>query len=203
MEKTYDRLEWDFILKCLQEIRFHLVWNKWIMECISSVSYSIIVNGGPNGLSTLRGGIRQGDSLSPYIFILCIEVLNHMLFKEAMNRKSWIGVKICPKAMTISCLHFADDCLLFCKTTSNDCSKLKNILDHFSTILGQLINYRKSAPAFSRNASTAQKQVVIGLLHIIRRESLGRYLGCSIFQGSPYERTFWEIISKATSKLAG
>jgi len=76
MEKTYDRLEWDFIHKCFQDFGFHQQWIKWIMECISSVSYSLLINDEPNKLFQPSRGIRQGDPLSPYIFILCGEVFN-------------------------------------------------------------------------------------------------------------------------------
>ena len=112
MEKAYDRLEWDFILKCLQELGFHPVWNKWIMECISTVSYSIIVNDEPNGLFKSSRGIRQGDPLSPYIFIICMEVLNFLLCKEARKQKSGTGINIGPGTTSIPCLMFADDCIV-------------------------------------------------------------------------------------------
>ena len=49
MEKAYDRMEWDFILKCFEEIGFHQRWNNWIKKCISFVSYLVIVNDEPNG----------------------------------------------------------------------------------------------------------------------------------------------------------
>lgn len=63
-EKACDRIEWDFILKCLQELDFHPTWNSWIKQCTSSVSYSIIVNDEPNGLFIPTRGIRKGDPLS-------------------------------------------------------------------------------------------------------------------------------------------
>ena len=144
MEKTYDRIEWDFILKCLQEMGFHPTWNSWIKECISSVSYSLIVNNEPNGFFTPTRGIRQGDPLSPYIFILCMEALNRMLYIEASTRKSGIGIKLSPRDNKIPCLLFADDCLLFCKTNSDCCKKLKSVLDKFCSLSGQLINFHKS-----------------------------------------------------------
>ena len=96
MEKAYDRLEWDCIQKCLELYGFHPTWVKWVMECISSVSYSLLINGEPSGLINPSRGIRQGDPLSPYIFILCMEVLTNSLNIASRNPKAGIGIKICP-----------------------------------------------------------------------------------------------------------
>ena len=115
MEKAYDGLEWDFIRKCFQELGFHSTWIKWIMEAISSVSYSIMVNDIRNGLVIPSRGIRQGKPLSLYIFIICMEVFTQSLLREATTHRSGIGVKIYPQSTIILCLFFADDCLLFCK----------------------------------------------------------------------------------------
>jgi len=70
-----------FYIKMPPRIRFHPIWNLWIKEFISLVSYSIIVGHKPNGFFAPTRGIRQGDPLSPYIFILCMEALNQMLLK--------------------------------------------------------------------------------------------------------------------------
>jgi len=158
MKKAYDRVEWDFILKCLQELGFHPIWNSWIQECISSVSYSIIVNDEPNGLFT-------------------------------------------PTAIKIPCLLFADDCFLFCKANSESCNKLKSILDLFCSYSGQLVNFHKSVLTFLRNATNTQKQLVTTIFNIPHRESLGKYLGCPVFQGRPSVATFQQIINKATTQL--
>jgi len=82
MEKSYDRLECDYIQKCLEQYGFHSIWIKWIMKCITSISYSLLVNNESFGLIKPTKGIRQGDPLSPHIFILCMEEMSNSLIKE-------------------------------------------------------------------------------------------------------------------------
>jgi len=112
MEKAYDRIKWSFTRQCLEQLGFHPKWIQWIMECITSVSYSLLVNDEPSGMIRPSRGFRQGDPLSPYIFIICMEVLSKALHKESMETKTRIGIKISPRSERTPCLLFADDCLL-------------------------------------------------------------------------------------------
>ena len=131
MKKAYDRLEWDFIKNCLHQYGFHNRFINLIMECITTVSYSLLVNGESVGMIKPTRGIRQEDPLSPYIFILCMEIMSSMLSTIAQNSKSDVGIKICPAAERIPYLLFADNCLLFCKADNTSCWVVKNILDKF------------------------------------------------------------------------
>ena len=88
-------------------------WVSLIFECISIVSYSILVNGKPKGDIRPSRGIRQGDPLSPYLFLLCSEGLNRMLQKAAHNDQTR-GFSLCKNGPKISTLFFADNSLLFC-----------------------------------------------------------------------------------------
>jgi len=121
MEKAYDRVEWAFLFYALKQLGFHHKWINWIKEYVTTVSYSVIVSDEVYGFFKPTRGIRQGDPLSPYLFLICMEVLTRVLRKAQMTKKSSIGFKITPKAETIPCLLFADDSLLFCRTNLESC----------------------------------------------------------------------------------
>ena len=79
MSKAYDRVEQKFLIKIIEKMGFCEKWVSLIFECISTVSYSILVNKEPKGDIRPSRGIRQGNPLSPYLFLLCSEGLNRML----------------------------------------------------------------------------------------------------------------------------
>ena len=96
----------------MKRMGFNRKWTKWIMTCVSTVIFSVLINGSPEGFITPEKGIRQGDPLSPYFFILCAEVLSHMMNK-AMEDRSLGGIKISNHAPAVNHLLFADDSLFF------------------------------------------------------------------------------------------
>lgn len=151
MSKAYDRLEWDFILLVLQKFGFHHIWIKWIMECISTVSYSYLINDSPRGKVLPRREIRQGDSLSPYIFILCSEILSG-LCKRAQKDGSLQGLRVSRPSPKINHLLFVDDTMFFCKTNNRSIEALKQVLKDYESASGQCINKEKSAITFSKKA---------------------------------------------------
>ena len=113
MSKAYDRVEWVFLEKIMLQMGFNSKWVGWILECIRSVTYSILVNGEPQGHIVPTRGIRQGDPLSPYLFLLCSEGLNGLI-QQAVTEGNIQGVSLCKNGPKISHLFFADDSLLFC-----------------------------------------------------------------------------------------
>jgi len=121
IEKAYDRVEWNFLFECLKKLGYHQRWSTWIQQCVTTVSYSVIMNDEVSGLFTPSRGLRQGDPLSSYLFLICMEVLTRQLRAELINKKSEIGFKILPQADKLPCLLFADDSLLFCRTNLQSC----------------------------------------------------------------------------------
>lgn len=116
--------------------------NRWIhlvMRCIRTVSYAVVVNGQPVGIIHPTRGIRQGDPLSPYLFLLCAEALSSLI-RHAENIGSITGVPTSKKGPRLSHLFFADESLLFCKANSVEWRRLVRLLDKYEVASGQKLN---------------------------------------------------------------
>ena len=113
MSKAFDRVEWPFLLQLMEKMGFNGRWVNLIFECISTVTYSILVNGEPKRNIVPSGGLKQDNPLSPYLFLLCSEGLN-ALIQQAVHEDKIRGYSLCRYGPKISHLFFADDSLLFC-----------------------------------------------------------------------------------------
>ena len=127
MSKAYDRVEWTSLENIMATMGFNQRWISLISMCIRSVSYSILLNGQPHSLISPQRGLRQGDPLSPYLFLLITEGL-HGLLKRAEMVGDLRGVSLCLAGPRISHLLFADDSLIFCKASMSDCQTIQSIL---------------------------------------------------------------------------
>ena len=106
----------------MQKLGFHERWIALIMMCVCTVSYSVLINGEPKGKIVPSRGLRQGDPISPYLFLLCAEGLSVMLKKEE-NEGHIKGVAVSRGASRVSHLLFADDNIIFCRVSVAKCEK--------------------------------------------------------------------------------
>ena len=136
MSKAYDRIEWTFLEAVLRRLGFHERWISWIMVCVTSVSYSFLVNGALQGKVKPSRGIRQGDPLSPYLFILCTEVLSGLCSK-AQASGSLPGIKVARNSPPINHLLFADDTMFFTRSDQASSSALTALLAKYERASGQ------------------------------------------------------------------
>lgn len=120
-------------------------------------------------------GLRQGDPLSPYLFLIVAERLS-VLIENQMNKGNLHGVCVARGAPPISHLLFVDDCFLFFRSNVQECGVMKNVLDTYSTALGQ-INFAKSAVCFSSNVQSMVRTEVVQCLGVSEGDTTGRYLG--------------------------
>ena len=114
--KAFDRLSWQFILACLQRMNFPIKWQRLVYQCISTVEYYIQLNGQISFAISPSCGIRQGDPLSPYLYIIASNILSCMIH-QSESQGLWKGIKICKEASPITHLLYADDSLFSWKPT--------------------------------------------------------------------------------------
>lgn len=199
MSKAYDRIEWSFLQAVLRRFGFSEVWTAWVMECVSSVSYSSLINGSPQGKVKPTRGLRQGDPLSPYLFILCTEVLSG-LCHNAQVRGTLPGIRVARKSPLINHLLFADDTMFFSKTSAKSCSTLLSILKRYEEASWQCINVAKSGITFSSKTPPEVKARVKQALGITMEGGVGKYLGLPEHFGRRKKDIFTGIVDKIRQK---
>jgi hypothetical protein len=135
ISKACDRIDWLYLKEVMLKTGFDSKWLQWIMMCVETVDYSVIVNNELVGSIIPGRGLREGDPLSPYLFILCAEGLS-ALIRRAERSGDLHGVSICTNAPTISHLLFVDDCFLFFRVDDSEAQVMKNILHTYELASG-------------------------------------------------------------------
>ncbi|KAL2903953.1 hypothetical protein RDABS01_002663 [Bienertia sinuspersici] len=192
LSKAYDRIRWDFLEKVLVNMNFPAVWVGWLMECVSTVRYAILVNGSPTPEFSPTAGLRQGDPLSPYLFILCMEALSRRM-EKLQRENSLRGIAVTRNSERISHLFFADDALFSFEATPESCYGVRRTLEDFCAISGEMINYKKSHIQFSRNTPPKFIRFMRKPLGVRSQEKMGSYLGCPMDVDGRTTSTFNQI----------
>ncbi|RVW27451.1 Transposon TX1 uncharacterized 149 kDa protein [Vitis vinifera] len=146
IEKAFDNINWQFLLKVMHKMGFGSKWIGWMWSCISTIKYSMLVNGVPAGFFSSSKGLRQGDPLSPYLFIMGMEVLS-ALISRAVEGGFIYGCRIWKgrgQPVNITHLLFADDTIVFCEAKKESLLYLSWILLWFEAASGLKINLEKS-----------------------------------------------------------
>jgi hypothetical protein len=180
---------------------FDAKWVRLIMACVTSVQYAIIVNGSLGNFFQPSRGLRQGDPISPYLFLICAEVLSSLLFQA--ERKGVIsGVPTSPRGPRISHLFFADDSLVFCKANLVEWRRILRILGTYEARSGQKVNLMKTSVYFSRNTSKERRDEILKLSGLTEASRFDSYLGLPALVGRSKMQAFNSIKEKVGKKLA-
>lgn len=131
MSKAYDKMEWNLILLALKHFGFSSRWTNWIKECLSSVSYSVLLNGSPHGFIVPSRGLRQGDPLSPFLFVIGMEILSRLLDK-AQSLSLVKGFCLSRAGPPTTYLLYADDLLIFGEASIKEAKNIDFCLSLFS-----------------------------------------------------------------------
>ena len=203
IEKAYDHVNWEALLDLLYRMGFGVKWCKWIRTCISTVQFSVLINGSPNNFFGSSTGLRQGDPLSPMLFLIVMEVLSRMLrrVEEAGLIRSFKVGRRRGNGESVSHLLFADDTILFCDADVEQILHIRLLLLSFQAVTGLKVNVHKS------------EMVPIGEVDDV--QALADILGCRVgtlpisYLGMPLgalhnSPSIWNpILEKIGQKLAG
>ncbi|XP_031111845.1 uncharacterized protein LOC116015819 [Ipomoea triloba] len=202
MAKAYDKMEWSFLEGMLTALGFAPAWIQLVLLCVTTIRYNVMVNGEPIGTVIPSRGIRQGDPLSPYLFIICAEGLS-ILLNQAESRGDIHGIRVARGAPSVSHLLFADDSLLFFKACEREVQVVKNSLDVYCAASGQTINYNKSNITFSANTPDAIKAHIATSLGVCLATDLGKYLGLPSCLGRSKSATLRFLEQRIRDRITG
>src|SRR4051812_3018432 len=138
LRKAFDSVNREFIFYMMHLMKFPHTWINWIKECIQAPTFAISINGVPSDNFSSSKGIRQGDPLSPYLFVLAMECFSSKIDAAMFNKK--INPIIRQMKPAISHLLFADDVLVFCRADKKSLLEIRLILQEFSLFTGLSIN---------------------------------------------------------------
>ena len=182
-------------------MNFPTLWINLVMECITTISYKILVDREQSYKFMPSKRLWQGDPISPYLFILLVNVLLAIL--HATQQGHLQGVKVSQHPPSITHLFYVDDLIIFFKVTRESCKHLNNILQTFSITSRLYINRQKSSIWFNRNNPPYIKSQVVVILNFNIVDKLDKYLGSYITNLVDKRKIGQEIIQKLSKKFQG
>ena len=189
ISKACDRVKWAFLEKIMYKLGFPEAWIERVMSCVSTLSFLVCINGKAYDNIIPTRGLRQGDPLSPYLFLLCAKRFTALLTR-AKEEGRLHGVSLCRRAPRITHLLFADDSLLFCQANQEEVQCITDTVQLYAASSGQCINFEKSFVYFSSNTKVAQREGTKAALGVKDVESFESYLGLPTLIGRAKYQTF-------------
>ncbi|KAA3478112.1 reverse transcriptase [Gossypium australe] len=202
MSKAYDRVEWDFLAGMMTALGFHNDWIVLIMRCVCSVSYSVSLNGLNSDWFSPSRGLRQGDPLSPYLFLICAEGFATLL-EDVKQRGLMEGAPIGRGRISINHLFFADDCILFGDASLEGARTVHKVINEYERNAGQRVNYDKSLIFFGANVGNKIKEEITTLLGVRMAPSPEKYLGLPMMVGRRKMWAFNTFIDRFRKRVEG
>eukprot|EP00253_Pinus_taeda_P013571 PITA_13571 len=197
--KAYDKLNWTYIKKILIAFGFDHDWVRWVMALVTSSSFSILVNGSPSETFIPSRGLRQGDPLSPFLFILMMEGLGRSI-KHAKEFSKIKGLQLSDNGQALTHQQFVDDTMLQGIPMVKEALADKQILSDFAMASGMEVNLSKSK-IFFFNTNIAIQRNISRILGFQREILPSKYLGVPL-TAKPLHKSIWEpTINKLQDKI--
>eukprot|EP00253_Pinus_taeda_P015299 PITA_15299 len=200
LSKAYDRVSWQYLAEILRSFGFSSRWIRWVLSCISTPNFSVLVNDTPSKTFKASKGIRQGDPISPFLFILAVEGLGKYLKQERVDGNIK-GLRLWGNDLPITHQQFVDDIMLFGEPTVREVRNLKKALDLFAEASGMEINKDKSC-TFIFNTVETVKRHLSRLLGFKQGDLPTKYLGNILDYSSKRLKNWQGILNKLTNRMA-
>ena len=201
LEKAYDRLSWEFISDTLREARIPSDLIQVIMACITSIIMRVLWNGEATYEFSPSQRIRQGCPLSPYLFVLCIERLNHGIH-NAISAGKCRPIGLSHHGTHLCHLYFTDDLLLLAEATVEQARVVSSVLAEFCACFNAKVNTSKTLLYFSKNMSARDVSAISSLLGFSVTSDLGKYLGVPLHHSRVSTNMYQGIIDKVEKRLS-
>lgn len=198
ISKAFDTVQWSFIFSTLRAMHYPEQFILWISKCVSTASFSVSVNGEMEGFFNSSRGLRQGCSLSPYLYVIVSNVLSGFLAKAVVEKR--IGAHPKCKALNLSHLSFADDILVFTDGTPHSLRGILGVFESFARMSGLNINVMKSLFAAGRGRSLLEQEAENSGLVVCSLPI--RYLGLPLTTKSMSKTDYEPLLEKIRNRLA-
>ncbi|GJU30635.1 RNA-directed DNA polymerase, eukaryota, reverse transcriptase zinc-binding domain protein [Tanacetum coccineum] len=198
-EKAFDSIRWDFLDDILKKFGFGDKWCNWIQSCLRSSRGSIIINGSPTEEFYFQKGLKQGDPLSPFLFILVMESL-HLSFQRVVDAGMFKGVQLNP-SLNLSHMFYADDAVFVGQWCDDNINILTHVLDCFYWASGLRINMSKSKIMGILVADDKVKSAATKLGCLMLNTPFS-YLGTKVGGSMSRTHAWEEVIDKVRSRLS-
>ncbi|WJX55356.1 Protein DETOXIFICATION 41 [Trifolium repens] len=200
LSKAYDKLSWEFVWRVLTEANFPDNIINIIMHSVTSVETNVKWHGARAEYFRPQRGIRQGDPISPYLFVLCMDKLSHLIC-HAVDEGDWRTLRACRNGHLVSHLMFADDLLLFGEATEKQVQCTIRILNAFCNMSGQEVSREKTSILFSKNVDRNTRVKLVQMSGFRESNQLGKYLGVPLKGRAPRREDFQYVIDQVSAKL--
>ncbi|KAA3489714.1 reverse transcriptase [Gossypium australe] len=202
MSKAYDRVEWDFLAGMMKHLGFHEEWIILIMRCVCSVSYSMSLNGCTSDWFSPSRGLRQGDPLSPFLFLICAEGFS-ILIEEAKRKGLMQSAHVGRARFSINHLFFPNDSILFGDASCKEAEAVRDVIKEYESISGQRVNFEKSLIYFGANVNNEVKENIINLLGVRMAHNPEKYLGLPMMVGRKKSWAFANFANRFRKRIEG